>query len=217
MLNTLFLAANEKRIIVADRYIFFKKCLFPVNVRILNKFGLESARFENVTSQFEVDLKINDLYKIEITNGVFNQDVQIDSNPFLIKNSAKFNNFLHGSIIAADESAKYSFFVIETNEYSSEIIYSIGSNSYFKILIAEQATNYTTNNTKNLYNANDIADDAFLLKSGGIQTIIEDKNLYLGSSFAINKSQIKLPAFKKLVICSLTIDATHTLVTEINY
>jgi len=101
MINTLFLGVEEKITVIGDRNNYIAKSLFPCSIRILNRFGIEQDRFSNVTSNFSFSLPTDDLYKIEVTNGIYEQDVKIYSGFNEVSNINCFDNIYHGYFSSA--------------------------------------------------------------------------------------------------------------------
>jgi len=124
MINNLFLGAGEKRTVIGDCHNYVAKSLFPCSIRILNRFGKEQDRFDNVTSNFSFTLPSDDLYKIEVTNGIFAQDVKIYSGFCEVKNLNCFENTYNGFF--SSDSILFEFNLLQITNNSKKSISCYG-------------------------------------------------------------------------------------------
>ena len=166
MLNTLYMAAGEKQTIIADRFIFFKKCLFPVNIRVMDKYGLETGRFDSVTSKFEVDLQENSLFKIEITNGFFGQDIQIHSNPFWVRSDNIFDENSYGYLYISSVTAKYNYSRFKSTKAAQLTLTFFSNDSYELSSIASGSSFGDILDTSNTYFLNSVTNSDFEIEKG---------------------------------------------------
>jgi len=119
MINNLYLSGDEKRTVVGDCYNYVAKSLFPCSIRVLNRFGQEHDRFDNITSGFSFKLPVDDLYKIEITNGAFAQDVKIYSGVCEVKNINCFSETYHSFLMIPSVLFSFSLLQIVNNSKQS--------------------------------------------------------------------------------------------------
>lgn len=122
MINTLFLDAGEIRTVNANKYNVVAKSLFPCSIRVLDKFGVESDRFDDVTSGFSFCMPECGLYKLEITNGIYGQDVKIYSGVFEVKNVNKFTHTYSTLLYVGGTASNYSYFHLKNYSKKSLII-----------------------------------------------------------------------------------------------
>jgi len=131
MNNTLFMAAGEKRTINAMEFNYVGKCCFPASIRVIDKFGIERERFDNISSNFSFQLDDQDLYKLEITNGDAPQDVVIYTSFFQVKNANIFKETYYSSIITSSVLFMANFVQLKNLTKKSVKVY-VGDKYYDK-------------------------------------------------------------------------------------
>jgi len=131
MNNTFFMTAGEKRTINAMEFNYVGKCCFPASVRVLDKFGIERERFDDISSNFSFQLDNQDLYKLEITNGGAAQDIIIYSSFFQIKNTNIFKETYYSSIVTTAVLFSANFVQLK-NLTKKSIKVNVGDKHYDK-------------------------------------------------------------------------------------
>jgi len=141
MINTLFLDASEKRTVMGGSYNFVAKSLFPCSIRVLNKFGIEEDRFDNITSGFGFKLPSTDLYKLEVTNNIYDQDIKIYSGKFEIKNLSPFSEEFKIRVYLGTQAAVYSYArIYSENKQAFKITLDSINTHTFKVLVYANET-----------------------------------------------------------------------------
>jgi len=206
MINTLFLGASEKRTVVGGNYNYVAKSLFPCSIRVLNKFGIEEDRFDNVTSGFQFKLPSESLYKLEVTNNIYAQDIKIYSGNFLVSNFSPILNKLRCFCFASGTASNYSFAHIKNlSKMSFRIFLEASGTLYHRIAFSDNTVFGTETGSNNFTDClNNISSDFTIDK--GYHSSYPSNTINLGgirSDYGPYNKKYNVPA-NSSIICAVS-------------
>jgi len=212
MINTLFLDASEKRTVVGGNYNYVAKSLFPCSIRVLNKFGIEEDRFDNITSGFGFKLPSESLYKLEVTNNIYGQDIKIYSGFFEVKGINQFEQEYYNRFSSPGNSGSYSHIQIVNNGKKSVVISLNTSSTAYHVFATAGVEIYGTyGSTVYVKDVNSNNYPGALVYQGYNTSILSSTISYTQIKAAFLTEQFnnfKLPINRSLIVVNTSVSTT---------
>jgi len=224
MLNELYLVPNETRTVMGGRHNFISGCFFGCNLRILDMFGVEIDRFNNIGNGFRFGNPENIQCRLEITNLNVEQDICVYSGDMEINNNKGYNNFARNAVYKGAVVGEYGVNGLRNlTQKTCELFISSRYSFYFNYTISNVAS-FCTETAHPIYTSNGTdASALFDNYSGSVGSIstavskvfIDDK---LYSSF-LNKEThtLLLPPNRQFILVCLNVNTAYGLNIKISY
>jgi hypothetical protein len=220
MINTLLLGSGEKRTVIGGAYNYVAKSVFPCSIRVLDKFGGEVDRFDDVTSGFAFKLPEEDLYKLEVTNALYAQDVKVYSGNFEVKGVNEFTNEYRNLTYSQAVAGNYSYNHIKNNTDYAVLMMGRTNNTQGHMMFYTSCAVFgTETDTKYSFDANGNVLSGLEIVIGFHSTTASSYKFYYGS-MSLNyplsdQSIIKIPANKGLIFITSSVNYDSYIISLI--